>query len=127
MLNSLELQGSTNNLGTTYSSVGPQFEMAPELVLWRRRGVQWQLYGEFGFGIAATHIDFDGDSNDYWSSTGFAGVEIGTRLRLSAFELGLAYIGRWQSMAESNDVNSFFAQGYDASFNGLLLTMGIEF
>lgn len=127
LLNSLDLQGTTANLETTYGSLGPQLELAPELVVWRQRGMQWLLYGEFGFGVAATHVEFAGDSNDYWSTTGFAGVEIGTRLRLRAFEIGLAYVGRWQSMAESGTENGFFAQGYDASFNGLLLTMGVVF
>lgn len=128
LLNQLHLDRSTANLETTYSSIGPQFELAPEVVLWRRRGLQWTAYGEFGVGITGTHTEFAGDSNDYWSASAFAGVEIGMRFRVRPVEIGLAYLGRWQSMGESStEAGGFYAQGFDASFQGVFLTFGVMF
>ena len=127
LVNRLGLGDNGDGYDTTYLSVGPKLELAPELVLLRRRSAQWTLYGELGFGVGGTWIDFSDTNTTFHSSTGFAGIEVGTRVRLRAFELGLAYVGRWQSMAESDDRGGLFAQGYGTSFNGLLLTMGIVF
>ena len=127
MLNGLTLTEKATDDESTYGSVGPYLELAPELTLARSGAVRWSVYGEAGIGVGGTVAEFDGDSNNYESATGFFGLEFGTRLQLSAFELGLAYIGRWQSMDESDPENGLVAFGYDAQFQGLMLTLGVVF
>ena len=127
MLNGLTLEEQGTGNESTYGSAGPYFELAPEITLARRGAVSWSLYGEFGVGVGGTVAEFDGDNNNYDSATAFLGLELGTRLQLSAFELGIAYVGRWQSMDESDDENGLVALGYDAQFQGLLVTVGVVF
>ena len=127
LLNGLVLdeQGTSNDV--TYASLGPYVEIEPELTLTHSRSTNWSLYGRFGVGAGATAIDIDNDPNDYTSSTGFAGVEAGTRLLLGSVELSLAYVGRWQSMDQSDPENGMVALGYDANFQGLLFGVGVVF
>lgn len=127
MLNGLVLTENATNDESTYGSIGPYFEVAPEFTIAGRRNVQWSLYGEIGVGVGGTAIDFDGDANDYDSATAFFGLEIGTRLRLANFEVGVAYLGRWQSMDESDEENGLVALGYDAQFQGLMVSVGVVF
>lgn len=127
LFNGLTLQENVSNDEVQYASVGPYFEVAPEFTLIRSGRTQWTLYGQFGFGGGYTAIDIDNDGNDYESSTGFAGLELGTRLYVSAIELGLAYVGRWQSMDESDPENGLVVLGYDASFHGLMFQFGVNF
>jgi hypothetical protein len=127
LANGLVLTENTSDAESTYSSIGPYFEIAPEVTLARSGRTAWSLYGEFGFGAAATIAEFDGDNRDYESSTGYAGVELGTRLTLGKIELGLAYVGRWQSMDESDPEGGNVAFGYDSEYQGALFTFGIVF
>lgn len=127
MLNGLVLTENATNDESTYGSIGPYFEIAPEFTIAGRRNVQWSLYGEIGVGVGGTAIDFDGDANDYDSATAFFGLELGTRLRLANFEVGVAYLGRWQSMDESDEENGLVALGYDAQFQGLMVSVGVVF
>lgn len=127
MLNGLTLEEQGTGNESTYGSAGPYFELAPEITIARRGAVSWSLYGEFGVGVGGTVAEFDGDSNEYDSASAFLGLELGTRLQLSAFEIGIAYLGRWQSMDESDDENGLVALGYDAQFQGLLVTVGVVF
>ena len=114
-----------------YLSFGPYFEIAPEVELAHARNFRWSLYGEFGFGFGGTEIDVDGDPREYESITVFSALEAGTRFRFGVVELGVAYVGRFQSMDESDP--EFFAGsaqiafGYDADFNGLLVTFAARF
>lgn len=128
MLNSLTLE-DTNRVDpdATYASIGPYLEIEPELTLVRRRGFRWSLYGQLGFGIGATSIDVDGDYRDYWSTTGFFGLEAGTRFRFGPAEIGIGYIGRFRSMDDSDIEDGQFVFGYDDDYNGLLVTMGVTF
>ncbi len=127
LLNGFELQEVQSGAETTYSSFGPYFEIAPELTLTRSGKTNWSIYGEFGFGAAATAVDLSGDNRDYETSSGFAGVEIGTRLTFSKVEFGLAYVGRWQSADESDPEGGFVAPGYDTDYQGLLFTFALVF
>jgi len=116
-----------NGTETTFGSVGPYFEIAPEVVIARGENVAWSLYGEFGFGFAATAIDIDGDSNDYRSVSGYAGVELGTRLTVGPIELGLAFLGRFRSMDESDPENGLVVRGNDSDFRGGMFTCAVIF
>lgn len=116
-----------NGNETLFASLGPYLEVAPEVVLVRGRKVAWSLYGEFGFGIAATAIDIDGDSNDYRSATGYAGIEFGTRLHAGPVELGLAFLGRYRSMDESDPENGLVVLGNDTAFRGVVFTCSFLF
>ncbi len=127
MLNGLTLEEQTTGAESTFGSAGPYFELAPEITVARRGAVRWSFYGEFGVGVGGTRAEFDGDTNNYDSATAFLGLELGTRLQLSAFEIGIAYLGRWQSMDESDPENGLVALGYDAQFQGLLITLGVVF
>lgn len=118
---------SATNPETTYLSLGPFFEVEPELVLLRRGKLEWSVYGQFGFGVGGTSIEVDGDPRDYDSSTGFAMVEAGTRLRIGKALLGIAFIGRYQSMDRSEFEGNSFIFGYDSEFEGVLFTAGFRF
>ncbi|MFN3244158.1 MAG: hypothetical protein ACE37K_21815 [Planctomycetota bacterium] len=128
LLNGLVLddQGSVNP-ETTYASIGPFFEVEPELTLVRAGAVRWTIYGQFGFGVAGTAIDVDGDFRDYESDSGFLNVEAGTRVAFGPAEFGLAFIGRYQSMDRSDIESGQFVYGFDAGYEGLLLTAGFRF
>jgi hypothetical protein len=126
-LNGLVLDEVTGSDEVTYGSFGPYFEIAPEVVLARSGKTQWSLYGELGFGGGVTGIDIEGDANDYESSTGFFGLELGTRLLLNKIELGLAVVGRWQSMDESDPEGNQVVRAYDADYQGVLFSFGVVF
>lgn len=128
LLNGLTLTENDSNNETTYGSVGPYFEIAPELTIARSGRTAWSLYGELGFGAGGTRIEFDqGTQREFDSSTGFFGLELGTRLYFGAFELGFAYVGRWQSMADSDPEGGQIALGYDADYQGGMITFGVVF
>jgi hypothetical protein len=130
LLNGLTLTESGTALETRYASVGPYFEIAPEITIAKSGRTAWSLYGELGFGAGATRVEFDqpsGNELEFDSSTGFFGLELGTRLRFGAFELGFAYIGRWQSMDDSDPEGGLIAVGYDADYQGGLISFGIVF
>jgi hypothetical protein len=127
LVNALTLEEEISDDEVQYESIGPYFEIAPELVLARSRKTSWSLYGEFGIGIGGTQIEIDNDPRDYDSVTVFSGVELGTRLTLNHVELGLAYVGRFQSMDESDPELGQVALGYDAAFNGVMFTIAVIF
>lgn len=127
LLNNLALEEDATGLEVNYASLGPYFEVEPQVTLIRRGGFRWSLYGQLGVGAAVTAIDIDNDFRDYTSSTGFLGVELGTKFRAGPAEIGFAYVGRFQSMDESDVESGQVAVGYDADFNGLLLTFGVVF
>ena len=45
----------------------------------------------------------------------------------TAAGLGLAFLGRYQSMDQSTAVGGQFVYGFDSSFHGLLLSAGVRF
>src|SRR5690606_38824 len=112
---------AVSNPETKYVSVGPFFEIEPELTLVRAGKLQWSIYAQLGIGIAATAIDVDGDFRDYESSSAFSMVEAGTRLRIGGADIGLAFIGRYNSMDRSDIESGSFVYGYDAGFQGVLI------
>lgn len=113
----------------THSTFGVMTEIAPEFTLARRGSTTWTLYGELGLGAGGTLVERD-DVDDEWdSSSVFTGLELGTRVYLGVCELSLAYVGRWQSMDESDpgDLGGPRQPGYDASFHGALLGFAVVF
>ena len=112
---------------TSYWSAGPFFEIEPELVLTRRGKLEWSVYAQLGFGAGSTAIDVDGVSGNYRSTTAFGMVEAGTRMRIGKAQLGIAFIGRYQSMERSGFESNSFIFGYDSEFEGVLLTAGFSF
>lgn len=122
----LDDEGATNP-ESTFVSVGPFFEVEPELTLLRSGPLRWSIYGLMGLSGAATGIDLDGDFRDYTSSSGFFMVEAGTRLRIGPGFVGLAFIGRYQSMDRSDLEGNNFIFGYDSEFEGILLSAGVSF
>ncbi|MFK7742228.1 MAG: outer membrane beta-barrel protein [Planctomycetota bacterium] len=128
LFHSLTLE-DTNNVDpdATYSTLGPYFEIEPEFTMVRSRHFRWSLYGLFGAGVGGTAIDIDGDARDYTSSTGFLSVEAGTRMSFGPAELGVAFVGRYRSMDDSEVEFGQFVFGYDDDFQGLLVTLGVRF
>jgi hypothetical protein len=102
-------------------------EAAPEFTLVRRGSTEWTLYGEAGLGSGSTMVEIDNDSREWDSSTGFAGLEFGTRLYLGVCELSAAFVSRWQSMDRTDPDGGVTLPGYDASFSGFWLGFGIVF
>lgn len=116
-----------------YGSFGVYFEIEPEVVLVQSGRTHWSLYGQLGFGFAGTDIEVKTGTGsgtltqDFDSGTGFFGLEVGTRIQLGVVEIGVAYIGRWQSMDESDPEAGLVALGYDADFQGLMATFAVVF
>lgn len=127
LLNDLTLAEQATDNEINFFSFGPYFELAPEVVLVRGGSTQWSLFGEFGFGFGGTAIDIDGDSRDYNSVTTFGGIELGTRVLLGPIELGLSWVGRWQSMDESDPEGGQVVLPYDANFQGGLISFAVVF
>lgn len=113
----------------TCNTFGVLTELAPEFTLARSGRTTWTLYGELGLGAGSTMVERDGSDEEWDSSSVFTGLELGTRVYLGICELSLAYVGRWQSMDESDpgDLGSPREPGYDASFNGLLFGFAVVF
>jgi hypothetical protein len=112
---------------TRYLSIGPFFEIEPELTLVRAGKLQWSIYAQLGVGIAGTAIDVDGDPRDYQSASAFGMVEAGTRLHIGPADIGIAFIGRYQSMDRSDFEGNQFVYGFDSSFQGVLISAGFSF
>lgn len=113
----------------SFGTVGIYTELAPEFTLTRHRSLEWTLYGEVGLGGGATTVEVDGDDREWDSSTVFTGLEFGSRLYVGLCELSLAFVGRWQSMDESDpdgDPAVTFLP-YDASFTGVMFGFGLVF
>lgn len=127
LFNGLTLEDNFTGDQTTYASLGPCFEVEPEVTLVHNGRFRLALYGQFGVGVCATSIDLDTDSRDYDSTTAFVNVEAGVRFRYAFGELGLAYIGRFQSMDRSDIEAGNFVPGYDADFQGVMFTFGVRF
>jgi hypothetical protein len=121
------IEDTTTGEQTTFSSFGPQFEVAPELFLTQSKHTKWSLFAELGLGAGYTSVEVDGVSGEFDSSTWFYGIELGTRVYLGPVELGLSYVARGHMMAESDPENSTVVFGYEAGFDGLALTMGVVF
>jgi len=121
------LEDTTTGEQTTFSSFGPQFEIAPELFLTQNRHTRWSVFAELGLGVGFTTVEIDGTSEEYDSSTWFYGFELGTRVYIGPVELGLSYVARGHMMEESDPENSTVVFGYEAGFDGLALTMGVVF
>jgi hypothetical protein len=127
LLNSLTLDNTAVDAEQTYLSAGLYLEAAPEFTLVRRGSTEWTLYGEAGLGSGSTMVEIDNDSREWDSSTGFAGLEFGTRLYLGVCELSAAFVSRWQSMDRTDPDGGVTLPGYDASFSGFWLGFGIVF
>ncbi|MBL9077816.1 MAG: hypothetical protein JNL08_09945 [Planctomycetes bacterium] len=111
----------------SYGTLGPWLEVAPEFRLVDSRKFSWSLFAELGAGIGVTGIDVENDANDYVSTTSAVALDVGTRLRGGPFELGLAFVNRWQSMDESDEEDGLVVLGYDTEFHGLLITCSAVF
>jgi|GEM_PF-2952640 len=128
ILNGLVLDEQTATTPESdYVSFGPYIEIEPEVTLLLRETVRWSAYGQFGFGVARTDIDIDGDPRDYSSDTSFANIELGMRVLLGPAEISVAYVGRFQSMDQSSIESGQFVYGFESDYQGLLLTAGVRF
>jgi len=112
---------------TEFGTFGPFFEVEPELELSRRGAVRWSVFGQLGVGVAAADVDVDGDPRDYRSNAASLRLELGARVRIGPAELGLAVVGRYLSVDESSVEDGQFVYGFDAGFQGVLLTAGVRF
>lgn len=127
LLDGYVLDEDSTDTQQTFGSIGPYLELAPEFDLVHERKLSWSVYGVVGVGAAVTGIDIDGDPNDYTSSTGFLGLEAGTRLRVGPVTLGVGIVGRWASMNESDEENLSVVLGHDTEFVGILISGGVVF
>ena len=122
LYNYYKLSEVVSDVDITYSSVGPYFELAPEIFVFDRRNFAWSFYGEFGGGFAVTWIDIANNPDHFYSSTLMTGFEAGTQFRAGPVQFGFAFCGRWQWMAESETENGFVVLGYDSEFTGFLIS-----
>jgi len=121
----LEETGTGNE--TTWASFGPQFEIAPELLLTRHDDVCWSVYTNVGFGFAGTSIDTDTIGKNFESASFFYDFELGTRLYLQHVVFGFGFVVRGQIADESDTDGGQFVQGMEHDFAGLLFSVGAIF
>jgi hypothetical protein len=112
---------------TKYFSIGPYFEMAPEVFLMRQRHFTWSLFGEIGAGFGATAIDDDSTNEEYDSDSTFLGAEGGMRFVTGPVQFGISYVFRRQEMDDSDVEGGFFVPGFEAEFQGLLFSAAAIF
>lgn len=126
LANSASLE-STNEL--TAATAGVMVEIAPEVTLVTAQSASWTLYGEFNLGTGVTVVELDANDEQWDSTTNFTGAEIGTRVYIGPCELSLAYVGRWQSMDQTDpgDLSGTVLTGYDADFNGVMFGFAVVF
>jgi hypothetical protein len=127
LANSLTVDNTAVDAEQSYLSGGLYLEAAPEFTLIRRGSTEWTLYGEAGLGSGSTMVEIDNDTREWDSSTGFAGLEFGTRLYLGVCELSAAFVSRWQSMDRTDPDGGVTLPGYDASFQGVWLGFAVVF
>lgn len=131
LANALTLDNTTSAAddAVTYSTAAFYAEFAPEFTLARRGETVWTLYGEVGVGGGGTTIEVDGNGEEWDSTTGFSGLEVGSRLYLGSVELSLAFVARRQSMDESDlgDRGSGSFPGYDATYTGAMFGFAMIF
>lgn len=121
------LEEQNTGLEAQFTSFGFYTEVAPEFALVLDDAFRWSLYGEFGFGFTGTGTDIDGDSREYDSWSFLFGVEVGTRFRFRKVDFGLAYVGRFWRMDESDPENGQVVLGFDRVTHTAMLTFGILF
>jgi hypothetical protein len=127
IVNRLEIEADATGETSDFRSVGPYVELAPEVTLASAGKTRWSLYGEGGIGWTRTRIELDAVSQKFDSSTVFVGAELGTRLAFGMFEIGLAYVGRFQHMERSDPENGSSVASFDANFQGALLSFALRF
>lgn len=124
LINGYVVEDRSTGDDATSGTVGLLGEVAPEFVLAGDDSVQWTAFAAASFGFGSTAIDVDGLGDDFASFTTFFGAELGTRLRLERFDVGVSLVYRTQRMDESDEDNGFVVLGYDAEFAGVLLSLG---
>lgn len=127
LLNSQSLSATNSGDDVDFVSVGPMVEIAPDFALVHGRIARWSLFGELGLGAGATVIDVADSIDTYSSTSTFVGLELGTRARFGIFEVGLSWIGRWQSMDESDVENGVSIRANDAKISIVMLQLGVAF
>lgn len=120
-----EQTSATTFTETEFTTVGPYFELEPELVVLERGRLRASVYGTFGLGGGWTWIDAEGDGRDWDSVTGLLGIETGVRFRYGALELVTAYVGRFRTMDRSDSEGGTVIPEHDASLHTLFFGFGI--
>lgn len=119
--------GSGSAFEVDYTTIGPYFEMEPELVVYRRGPLSVSAFARFGIGGGITLIERTGDGREWDSTTGMIGFETGARLRYLHLELQSSYLGRWRSMDRSGFEGGSAIDSYDSTFHGLFFGFGVAF
>ena len=127
LASTLTVESNGSGTENEAASFGPYVELAPELTLIKIGPTRWTVYGEFGVGYTATQIDSDALANDFDSTSLFYGAEIGTRLGLGMFEVGLGYLARFQTTDESDAEAGVTFPDFDTTFQGIMLSAALRF
>jgi hypothetical protein len=127
LASNLTIEQNATGIENEAMSLGPYLELAPELTLIRVGPTRWTIYGEFGAGFAVTQIEIDGVSEEFDSDSLFYGVEVGTRVGLGMFEVGLGFLARFQVTDDSDVENGLFVPEFDTTFEGVLLSAALRF
>jgi hypothetical protein len=127
---SLGIEGQTSGDEIDWDTVGLRFAVEPEFVLARGDNVEFSLGGEVVLGFGGTEIQAtvgNAATADFDASAGTFGLEVGPRLRVSAFAAALSLLHRQIRVDDSDRQNGIVFPGVDASFTGLVLTLGVRF
>jgi hypothetical protein len=126
-IRSLELQDSISENGTTWSSVGPRVEFAPSLPLNDSDEIAVSATGLLGLGYSLTSIEDDTLGLDWDSDAVFVDAGVGLRCEFNRAYIDLGYRYLSSRYAESDVSGGLFVREIDATFSGLVFTLGFTF
>jgi hypothetical protein len=119
-----EDEGSSDSL--TWATLGLRFAVEPEMVLVQDRDFQLSLFSEVSLagGGSVVHEELGSTDEDYETTGGVFGLEIGPRFRMSHFFASVSFLHRGISMDESDSENGVRIPGFDSEFNALAFSFG---
>ncbi len=126
-IRSLKLQDSISENGTTWSSVGPRVEFAPSLPLNDSDEIAVSATGLLGLGYSLTSIEDDTLGLDWDSDAVFVDAGVGLRCEFNRAYVDLGYRYLSSRYAESDVNGGLFVREIDATFSGLVFTLGFTF
>jgi hypothetical protein len=104
-----------------YSTVFLRIEAEPEFTLIENPDLLWSVYGDLALGYGTTQIDSEGIVPDDDSSAALVGVDLGTRLQLGRFLLGVGYVLRTLKIEDTDLYTTV-----ENEFSGVQISLGIR-
>ena len=126
-IRNFELEDSDAGATTSWSSLGPRFEFAPQLQLNTSKDIAVCATGLLGLGYGITSIDGSNPSGDWDTHGVFVDAGAGLRCVFNQAYVDLGYRYLSSRYAESDVSGGLFVREIDAAFSGFVFTLGFTF